>query len=452
MDRHKVLVNEATALNPDGQEPFGGYVQYFDPLDFRIFARGTIHPEILDPLLDEWWANLWENMSLEGPPAYGDVDVFGRWRETELVQARVYAIGSNALYRGQQVKEVSLDLHHKRGFVDISRLNALAGAGGEFSGSMVWVFPVDREAPMHSIFDLTSTVPLPVLLTALGQEPAAFSWLNPTDPPLVHLGGRRLEPREMAGETIAVATPPVQNVRISGNSGPGLLDTIPFDSMQLDLQLDGGALQSRDIQLGLFGGTVAANLSVQDYLDERSPLDIKLTAVGLDYGAVAVWLGGNENTGTLSFEAMLAGDRSGPDSLSGNASVIVAEADFGRIRLLGPMSRLLDAIGLNFSSFALNKATATVIVAEGRRIEVPDLRIQGPSANIQGQGAVFLATRNLDFDVRVFLLDPPSFGCVPWSVGASAPIPRPRTQGERRHRQSQLALSQQPAQLSVARD
>lgn len=406
VDRHRVLVHQATALNQLGQTAYGGYVQYFDPLDFRIFARGTLNPKVLDSLLEDWWHNIWRNMSMQGPPAFGDVDVFGRWGTDGLLQARVYARGEQALYREQSVRSVELELFHQRGFVEIPRLHAEADGGGSFSGSLLWVFPREPEEPLHSFFDISSDLALPVLLAALGQDAQALDWVQPGDRPNIQLSGHR---RESRGDSPDSDERLPQQVSITASAGQGEVQGVPFDNMELQLTMSGSALSSESIRLRLFGGEVAGSLQVSDYQDVSATLQLRLAGEGLDYGAVAVWLGGNENTGSLAFTTELTGLRGQPETMTGFGSVSVAGADFGRIRMLGPLTRLLDGIGLNFSSFALNTATAGFQLLPGQLVQVPDLRIEGPSANIQAQGEVFLATKNLDFDVRVFLLDTPGF-------------------------------------------
>lgn len=90
------------------------------------------------------------------------------------------------------------------------------------------------------------------------------------------------------------------------------------------------------------------------------------------------------------------------DRFTGLGRINLEDADLGRIRLVGALSRVLEQVGLPFTSFSMRTLRSEARIENGN-IHFPDLVLGGPTARIRAEGDFDIASQAIEMDLRVYL-------------------------------------------------
>ena len=151
------------------------------------------------------------------------------------------------------------------------------------------------------------------------------------------------------------------------------------------LTLDGDPLRRTKIALGLKGCDPA---QVGQLLDDLSASSPDKTAPPAAKAASAGRL-------DLDFAGHL--DLEQPRQLKGLGRYALTDPELKKVRLLGDISKVLEALGVGATTYELSQAKGTFGCLGGRAY-FPDLAITGPQARLDLTGEIDLQTSTLDFE------------------------------------------------------
>jgi hypothetical protein len=154
----------------------------------------------------------------------------------------------------------------------------------------------------------------------------------------------------------------------------------------------------RDLQAGLFGGTVGAEARLE--IGPTPRYDVLVEALGVQLGAF-----GKHNLGPAAKQAQLQGPARASVSLQGQGGDLTGLKGNGRLDVtqgkMGQLPVLLDllkAFGLRVPDRTAFEEAHMVFAVEGPQLRVQQLDLYGNAISLRGQGTVDLDGNNLNLD------------------------------------------------------
>jgi hypothetical protein len=362
---------------------------------FMLHLNGALAPASLDRVLGEWWVSLWQLFFVREHP-YAFIDVESHWGAlTSVTRGRVLLDRFDFMGAPFRHVEVSVDADPKQTTIGLHRLEGGdSPAGGSVDGSATWDWskplalagPVVRaegnlqpwiaarcagkefgealrglELPADHRFALLLTPGAkgPEVKTTISCAGAFSAWGIP---------GRGLE-----ASTESVAG----GMRVSARLGLADGDA--------QLTLDGDPLRRSKFALGLKGcdpaqiGQLLNDLGATGNKDEAKPAAKVASAGKLD----------------LTFAGDL--DLTQPRLLKGLGRYSLDDPELKKVRLLGGISGVLEAVGVSATTYELSQATGTFGCLGGRAY-FPDMAITGPQSRLDLAGEIDLQASTLDFE------------------------------------------------------
>ncbi len=381
----------------------GSYWTDFRSRDYRLLFQGTFRPMHIDPWFQDWWGTLWGEFEFAGGPPVARVDLRGNWdrRDERIVSGSIE--GRNSRIRGVDADRVRASYFVSKDDAHIfdARIDRTEGT---VEGDLHY-----RGEEGYFAFDLKSGIDheaAQALLGGTGTEILDLFALE--SPPEVRIKGR-FQPGGSPEET---------SIKIAARSdGPLEFHGIPLDHLALAGLLAGSKLTLDPLDFGFSGGEARASAQIDT--GENDPLlSFTFSIDDTSFGEALERLATNTGTGEISESALeelrnlggkadfnLNAEGRIGDLLSfeGKGDLHVREADFGRIRLLGLLSRLLDQTPLRFTSLQLNEAESSFELENGV-VRFPDLQMKGPNVGMEAIGDYYVEGGALDFNVKLFPL------------------------------------------------
>lgn len=357
---------------------------------FRLSLHGDLAPASLDRVLGNWWIDLWGSFLVrENPHAF--IEVQGRWGAlTSRTRGRVLMRSFDFMGAPFRRVEVSVDADDRRTLIGLHRLQGGASADdGEVEGTATW----DWSKP--------GALAGPVVKAAGDLQPwiaARCAGKNFGDA----LQGLVL-PR---GRRFALALVPLEkglDVRTTIESdGAFTAWGIAGRGLKVGTQSKSGGLKV-DARLGLADGEAALRLDGDPLRQTDFVLSLKncdpaqvgriMHDLGEPSAMPAAKTGGR---GRLDLDLKGRIDLETPRELRGLGTYALSDPELKKIRLLGGISGVLEAIGIGATTYELDRATGTFGCIGGRAY-FPDMTITGPQARLELTGEVDLRAMTLNF-------------------------------------------------------
>ena len=360
---------------------------------FRLGLRGDIAPASLDLILGKWWVDLWREFALtERPHAY--IEVRGHWgAHASETKGRVRLRRFSFLGAPFRRVEVSVDADPRRTFIG---LHGLAGgtspADGSVDGSATWDWsrPVGLAGPFIRLRgDLQPWIAARCGNAAFGEA------LRGLELPGVNEFSLELSPGE---------TRPTFRAKVI-SAGPFNAWGVRGEALQAEVADQGQGLRI-NAQAGFAAGQAQLNM-------EGDPLNrakVELGLLGCDPSAVGALLTGSAASATPSAAASPPPGRARLDlafsgevefkdlkMVRGRGQYVLADPELRKVRLLGGISTLLEALGVDATTYELTRAKGSFGCLGGRAY-FPDMTITGPQARLDMVGELDLKTTDLDFE------------------------------------------------------
>jgi len=357
---------------------------------FRLSLHGDLAPASLDQVLGNWWIDLWRSFLVRDNP-YAFIDVQGHWGAlTSRTRGRVLMQRFDFLGAPFRRVEVSVDADERRTLIGLHGLQGGTSADdGEVEGTVTWDWskPGVLAGPVvKAAGDLQPWIAARCAGKAFGEALSG----------LVLPRGRRfaleLVPLEK-GLDIRTTIETDGTFTAWGIAGRGLKVGTQSKSggMQVDarlgladgeaeLRLDGDPLRQTDFVLSLKNCDPAQVGRIMHDLGEPSAAPTMKTA----------------GRGRLDLDFKGRIDLESPRDLRGLGTYTLNDPELRKVRLLGGISGVLEAIGVGATTYELDRAAGTFGCLGGRAY-FPDMTITGPQAKLDLAGEIDLKGMTLNF-------------------------------------------------------
>ena len=363
---------------------------------FMLHLNGEMDPACLDRVLGEWWVSAWKMLFLREQP-YAFIDVESHWGSmTSVTKGRVLLNRFDFLGAPFRHIEVSIDADSKRTFIGLHRMEGGdSAAGGSIDGSATWDWskPLALAGPVVRVegnlqpwiaarcagkefgealrgLELPADHRLTLLLTPGAKGPDIKTTIQCAgDFSAWGIAGRGLE---------------VSTENIEG--GMRVRAKLGLADGEARLTLDGDPLRQTKISLGLKGCDPS---QIGQLLNDLSAPNPKAAAPTIAARAVT--------TGKLDLDFSGYLDLKNPRLLRGLGQYSLVDPELKKVRLLGGISNVLEAVGVGATTYELRQAKGTFGCVGGRAY-FPDLAITGPQSRLDLAGEIDLQTSTLDFE------------------------------------------------------
>lgn len=362
---------------------------------FMLHLNGELAPASLDRVLGEWWVSLWRLFLVRENP-YAFIDVESHWGAlTSVTKGRVLLNRFDFMGAPFRHVEVSVDADARQTFIGLHRLGGGdSEADGSVEGSATW----DWSKP--------AALAGPVVRAEGDLQP----WI-----------AARCAGKEFGEALRGLSLPRDHRFALlltPGTRGPDVKTSIecagafsawgvPGKALQASTENIAGGMRVR-AQLGLADGEARLTLEGDPLHQAKASLGLK----GCDpaqIGQLLSELSGTKPkesptpaakpTGAGKLDLDFAGelDLEKPRLLKGLGRYSLHDPELKKVRLLGDISKVLEALGVGATTYELSQAAGTFGCLGGRAY-FPDLAVTGPQARLDLVGEIDLQTSTLDFE------------------------------------------------------
>jgi hypothetical protein len=363
---------------------------------FMLHLNGEMDPACLDRVLGEWWVSLWKMFFLRERP-YAFIDVESHWGSlTSVTKGRAVLKRFDFMGAPFRHVEVSVDADPKQTSIGLHRLGGGdSEADGSLDGSATWDWtkPLALAGPVVRAegnlqpwiaarcagkefgealrgLKLPADHRLTLLLTPGAKGPDIKTSIQCTG---------AFSAWGVAGSSLQAST---ENI----DGGMRVRARLGLANGEASLSLDGDPLRQTKLSLGLKGCDPAQIGQLLNDLSTPPPKDAPPTP------ATKVASAGKLD---LDFAGHL--DLEKPRLLKGLGQYLLTDPELKKVRLLGDISKFLEALGVGATTYELSQAKGTFGCVGGQAY-FPDLAITGPQARLDLAGEIDLQASTLNFE------------------------------------------------------
>ncbi|MEY3949694.1 MAG: hypothetical protein RJB43_1049 [Verrucomicrobiota bacterium] len=363
---------------------------------FMLHLNGEMDPVCLDRVLGEWWVSLWKMFFLRERP-YAFIEVESHWGSlTSVTKGRALLNRFDFMGAPFRHVEVSIDADPKQTTIGLHRLGGGdSEADGSVEGSATWDWtkPLALAGPVvRAEGNLQPWIAARCAGKDFGEALRGLSL--PIDRRLTLLltpgvkGPDVKTSIECAGAFSAwgISGSSLQASTENIDGGMRVRAKLGLADGEARLSLDGDPLRQTKLSLGLKGcdpaqiGQLLNDLSTPPPKDAPPAPATKVASAGkldLDF------------TGHLDLEK--------PRLLKGLGHYTLTDPALKKVRLLGDISKVLEALGVGATTYELSQAKGTFGCVGGQAY-FPDLAITGPKARLDLAGEIDLQASTLNFE------------------------------------------------------
>ena len=360
---------------------------------FMLHLHGALAPGSLDKVLGEWWVSLWRLFLVREHP-YAFIDVESRWGASTSV-TRGHVVLNRFDFMGAPFRhvEVSVDADERQTYIGLRRLlggDSPADGGVDGAATWDWSKPPGLAGPtVRAEGDIQPWIAARCAGKEFGE--ALRGLALPADRRFTLLltpGAKRPDVRTTiackgAFTAWGVAAADLQAETANTDEGMRIGAKLGLAGGTATLGLDGDPLHRSQLTLGLKGCDVA---KVGQLLGELS-----------GEGAKGPAPAPRDSVGRLDLDFKGQLELEKPRLIRGLGTFSLTDPELKKVRLLGGISNVLEAIGVGATTYELTQAKGRWGCLDGRAY-FPDLAISGPQARLDLRGEVDLQKALLDFE------------------------------------------------------
>lgn len=363
---------------------------------FMLHLNGEMDPACLDRVLGEWWVSLWKMFFLRERP-YAFIEVESHWGSlTSVTKGRALLNRFDFMGAPFRHVEVSIDADPKQTSIGLHRLGGGdSEADGSVDGSATWDWtkPLALAGPVvRAEGNLQPWIAARCAGKDFGEALRGLSL--PIDRRLTLLltpgvkGPDVKTSIECAGAFSAwgISGSSLQASTENIDGGMRVRAKLGLADGEARLSLDGDPLRQTKLSLGLKGCDPAQIGQLLNDLSTPPPKDAPPTP------ATKVASAGKLD---LDFAGHL--DLEKPRLLKGLGHYTLTDPALKKVRLLGDISKVLEALGVGATTYELSQAKGTFGCVGGQAY-FPDLAITGPKARLDLAGEIDLQASTLNFE------------------------------------------------------
>ncbi len=382
--------------------------------DYRLLLTGKGFPIPLNPIMPDWWDNIWKKMEFSGHPIVADLEARANWKTGRLGFYFGGYSGKEITFQSAKFDTFDLKSWSQPGFIEIYDLNATRPEG-EAVGTVAWVF-LGKHA-ISQVLDLEANIDIEPLSGLLGPGVAkVVEDFEVSEPPDLHLVGNLYYPN--------APWPNLRDIHLQARAQTALsYQDYPLDYLNFEGRLTDDRFDMERVGFGFAGGNGTGQLSWQD----KEPLDqlnldlhLKEADPKLAFETLG-WLPIEEvlteastdnpteepksiSSGLLDVELNATGVPGDFLSFKGLGNLTVTKAELGRVHLFGGLSRALYGTWVDFTTLKLDSAEGQFFLNEDI-IQFSEVSVSGPGSLIRANGEIIMPDRGLDFKVRVHFFE-----------------------------------------------
>jgi len=363
---------------------------------FMLHLNGEMEPVCLDRVLGEWWVSLWKMFFLRERP-YAFIEVESHWGSlTSVTKGRALLNRFDFMGAPFRHVEVSIDADPKQTTIGLHRLGGGdSEADGSVEGSATWDWtkPLALAGPVvRAKGNLQPWIAARCAGKDFGEALRGLSL--PIDRRLTLLltpgvkGPDVKTSIECAGAFSAwgISGSSLQASTENIDGGMRVRAKLGLADGEARLSLDGDPLRQTKLSLGLKGCDPAQIGQLLNDLSTPPPKDAPPTPATKVASAGKLDL---DFTGHLDLEK--------PRLLKGLGHYTLTDPALKKVRLLGDISKVLEALGVGATTYELSQAKGTFGCVGGQAY-FPDLAITGPKARLDLAGEIDLQASTLNFE------------------------------------------------------
>jgi len=363
---------------------------------FMLHLNGEMDPVCLDRVLGEWWVSLWKMFFLRERP-YAFIEVESHWGSlTSVTKGRALLNRFDFMGAPFRHVEVSIDADPKQTTIGLHRLGGGdSEADGSVDGSATWDWtkPLALAGPVvRAEGNLQPWIAARCAGKDFGEALRGLSL--PIDRRLTLLltpgvnGPDVKTSIECAGAFSAwgISGSSLQASTENIDGGMRVRAKLGLADGEARLSLDGDPLRQTKLSLGLKGCDPAQIGQLLNDLSTPPPKDAPPTPATKVASAGKLDL---DFTGHLDLEK--------PRLLKGLGHYTLTDPALKKVRLLGDISKVLEALGVGATTYELSQAKGTFGCVGGQAY-FPDLAITGPKARLDLAGEIDLQASTLNFE------------------------------------------------------
>ncbi|MFP4674180.1 MAG: AsmA-like C-terminal region-containing protein [Opitutales bacterium] len=384
--------------------------------NYSLWFAGYGAPDAYNPLLPDWWTAIFQPFSFP-PESFSSADFLIHGNIREKVADRFFgrAEARDFTFKEVPVNKAGMIVRGKKRYIQIHPMR-IRTPEGRVRGRLAFTTRDDSlKAPMSVRYKLESHLRLDTARALLEDGITRHMRdIKTTRAPEVILEGVYFHDAytEFRGRDY---------VKFSADSrGPLRYKNIPLDSLRFDFIGREENSHIRNLRFGFAGGDGTGAI---DVLSEEEPgmrLEFNLKKANQQEAfrlLNPVFSNGNnepnkteEAKGSenkdpqFDLNLRLEGPPAGNiEEFFGYGDFTLKDENLASIKLLGPLSRVLGSLRLNFTTFDLNRMKANFKVL-GDRLEFAPIFIDGPETSIEATGTMGLLNQKLDMRVVVNLV------------------------------------------------
>lgn len=404
---NSILDIEAAHLISNRYAVTGSYWQNLSTQDYRFLLEGTIDPTDLNSIIrEDWWQDLWPMFEFHSELPYSNIDLRGRYFGGAS-HRRIFAFNhfKDTSFRNTRLRQFTGYLLGLPKSIRLHQLKAEGHRGGNTDIEVQWDYRNGPSSKYMTQFAGSSSLPLDDAARMIGQETRDFVADFAIDhlPYLKACGILFGKNSHREGEEF---------LQIRGEiDHPVSYRSVNFDFVNFTAFKTAQYVKLRDFQFGLGQGIATGEIDVSLTADppyitfdaalERAQYQKIVAAMPTVFEAQNEKKPDNTPQNPSHIDLQLRGQ--GPFSnvwqLVGEGRLQVYDTDFGRLHLMGALSRYFyNNTKLTFGSLKFDRAASTFRYKNGV-FSFPDVIISGPSARINASGQLKLPEKALDFEL-----------------------------------------------------
>lgn len=470
-------VEDAVVYSPEGYQANVAYWQDLHTHQYRVQAKGTINPRALNPIIDDaWWRELWGDFEFTPQlwPSASFAMVGTHNMGTVGKQIFVQAQIQDAFYREIPVRLANAEVFMDGDRVDLYNFD-LETHNGHASVHVQWQWEENSSKREYLAFTATGTLPIAEATMFVGPATAeATADIRSQLPPRASLVGVLMgDQSHSIGEEIylkllvdfpaSLSTPWVNFDKVKSHmlmtpttrvfpdieatlatgqlSASVGIELLPEDRLffKTDFDLKNGNIdqlekalpllkQSEEQMLEQFPDTMepGQQIALASPMGEHGVANLPQAAEVTTAVTEQVTIASDtqsllDKPGQVDFKGSINGVAQQMDSINGAGTLLLRNTNLGEIHLLGPVSRLLQFIGLPLATLAFDKAETPWSIKDGV-IYFPDLNVSGNTGLLTASGNIDLTTNNLNFLVYLHPLGEFSFPVLSQALYLLSPL------------------------------
>jgi hypothetical protein len=399
-------------------------VQFFNNFKsnvFKLLAKGRGYPLEFSSWFPEWWKENFSEFHIHEKPFYVDLEANGNWDDTNQTFVYGFIRGEDFSYKDFSAHYASGTLWAINGYLDLSNFHVVAFPGSEGNYRIQWAYRPESKYPYYVHLKGQGNLPESVL-SALPKTEELRSIISASTPPWVSIIA------SVYGDAFPEKSKNIIHVKAQSNA-PINIYGHPFDNISLEAMSTATQLTIDPLNFGFARGVGHGNINIAwanpSTEQDKNKLSIDVAINGMHRYKVQHsipylsnvgfllddrlpsknnddWNAIIDHGGLIDCSLKASGNKGDLLSFTGTAQAHLYDAEIGRIRLFGGLSKIIDPLFFNISSFSLREATAHASINH-EILHFDDIILDGPSAEVMMSGDFNMSTEQLNFVVE---LDP----------------------------------------------